>query len=377
MATLKRGGVALSSQDKTDIKTDLGLQNVDNTSDANKPVSTATATALSLKANTADLGTAAFQPTTAFANASHTQAASTISDSTTVGRAVLTAADAAAARTTLGAQAALVSGTNIKTINGSSVLGSGNLSVTAGAPTLVSVTGATTATLGALHICTGTSANYTIALPAVSGNAGAEVSFIMSSALTRLVTLDGNGSETIDGALTRVMWAGETATLYCDGTAWFKRSGRSLPMIVSMYKATNEAMAASGTAKKHAVDTVLTDNTGRMANTASSRIDILRPGLYVPDSAIWIDPAGIGGLTRNLALLYKNGSATGAPAADLGAFLSAGYSISAFNYQAIAYAAGDYVELWGIAQYSSGSPNFNAANSGSRTHLGLMEIPQW
>jgi hypothetical protein len=37
-------------------KTAVGLANVDNTSDANKPVSTATQTALNLKANTADLG---------------------------------------------------------------------------------------------------------------------------------------------------------------------------------------------------------------------------------------------------------------------------------------------------------------------------------
>jgi sugar lactone lactonase YvrE len=42
------------------------------------------------------------KPTT-FTPAAHTQTASTISDSTTVGRAVLTAADAAAARTAVGA----------------------------------------------------------------------------------------------------------------------------------------------------------------------------------------------------------------------------------------------------------------------------------
>ncbi len=40
-------------------KEDVGLGNVDNTSDANKPVSTATQAALNLKANTASLGTAA------------------------------------------------------------------------------------------------------------------------------------------------------------------------------------------------------------------------------------------------------------------------------------------------------------------------------
>lgn len=59
-------------------KSDVGLANVDNTSDANKPISTATQTALNAK------------------------------------------------------QAALVSGTNIKTINGSSVLGSGDLVINAG-----------------------------------------------------------------------------------------------------------------------------------------------------------------------------------------------------------------------------------------------------
>lgn len=37
-------------------KTDVGLSNVDNTSDADKPVSSATQTALNAKANTADLG---------------------------------------------------------------------------------------------------------------------------------------------------------------------------------------------------------------------------------------------------------------------------------------------------------------------------------
>lgn len=43
------------------VKADVGLGNVDNTSDANKPISTATQTALDKKANTADLGTLAFK----------------------------------------------------------------------------------------------------------------------------------------------------------------------------------------------------------------------------------------------------------------------------------------------------------------------------
>lgn len=50
-------------------KSQVGLGNVDNTSDANKPVSTAQQAALNLKANTSALGTAASQPSTAFATA--------------------------------------------------------------------------------------------------------------------------------------------------------------------------------------------------------------------------------------------------------------------------------------------------------------------
>lgn len=67
-------------------KTDVGLANVDNTSDASKPISTATQTALNAKAAT-----------------SHTHTAAQVSDASTVGRSVLTATDAAAARTAIGA----------------------------------------------------------------------------------------------------------------------------------------------------------------------------------------------------------------------------------------------------------------------------------
>jgi hypothetical protein len=48
-------------------KAQVGLVNVDNTADVDKPVSTATQNALNLKANTADLGSAAFASTGAFA----------------------------------------------------------------------------------------------------------------------------------------------------------------------------------------------------------------------------------------------------------------------------------------------------------------------
>ncbi len=96
----------------------------------------------------------------------------------------------------------------------------------------VSVTGAVTAAVGKMHVCSdsGTPADYTVTLPAVSGNTGKLIGFRMSSALTKLVTLDGNSTETIDGATTRIMWAGETAILLCDGKEWKKIAGKTIPM---------------------------------------------------------------------------------------------------------------------------------------------------
>jgi len=66
-------------------KTQIGLPNVDNTSDANKPVSTATQTALNGKAASV-----------------HTHIATDITDTTAVGRAVMTAATQADGRNALG-----------------------------------------------------------------------------------------------------------------------------------------------------------------------------------------------------------------------------------------------------------------------------------
>lgn len=112
-------------------KSDVGLSSVDNTSDASKPISTATQAALDLKANLSALGTAAAKNVAASGNAAtgevvkgddtrltdsrtpttHTHPSTQISDATTVGKAVMTAADAAAARSAIGAGTSSFDGT--------------------------------------------------------------------------------------------------------------------------------------------------------------------------------------------------------------------------------------------------------------------------
>lgn len=134
MASLASGIDTVAAAVAAINKTSLGLGNVDNTSDANKPISTATATALSGKQATLVTGT---------------------NIRTIAGQALLGTSDitfktinSAAIQGTgdIALQTPLVSGTSIKTINGASVLASGDISL----PTISSTDTFTNKTITAL-----------------------------------------------------------------------------------------------------------------------------------------------------------------------------------------------------------------------------------
>jgi hypothetical protein len=126
MAQLQANGVNVDATDVNDIKTALALQNVNNTSDVNKPVSAATQAALDQKATTASLGTAAFTAATAYATA--VQGVKADNAAQIAGDLGGTPA-APTVPGLAGKQATLVSGNNIKTINGTPLLGSGDLTI--------------------------------------------------------------------------------------------------------------------------------------------------------------------------------------------------------------------------------------------------------
>jgi len=71
----------------------------------------------------------------------------------------------------------------------------------------------------------GASSDSTLTLPAVSGLVGFKVTFVNLDGPTYGVTVDANGSETIDGATTRKTFGTEPITLFCDGSAWYTISG--------------------------------------------------------------------------------------------------------------------------------------------------------
>lgn len=232
------------------------------------------------------------------------------------------------------------------------------------------ITAAATAIIGRLNVCSGTTADYTVTLPAVSGNAGKYIGFAMAQGLTRFVTLDGNASETIDGAATRIMWAGEVAILRCDGTAWTKVGGKTRPMVCLMSAAANTSVANT-TSTTIPVATVVSDNTGRMADTSgSTRMYCRRGGNYLLTAVVrWAaattagDASGYYYLndTTDFLQIYAAATNTNGSAQP-----SSGTTAPA------SLATGDFIRLRGY-HVSGASRNANAGDS----YLALTELPTW
>jgi hypothetical protein len=237
----------------------------------------------------------------------------------------------------------------------------------------LSITGATTATLDRMHVCSGTTADYTVTLPAASGNAGRYLGFRMSGALTKLVTLDGNSAETIDGSATRVLWAGESAILLCDGSNWFKVAGKTIPMMCRLQRNSAQTLTQN-VATKIDLNTTIID-VGSLGDTATGHvINIRRAGIYRVSGALTI-PSVFNSGTRLLVDLYQNG--TGGTRIVLGMKLSsaASQTLDASADAVYTFAAGDFVEL--VAEQTTASGQNTSTTDAFEPHLTVVELPTW
>jgi hypothetical protein len=87
---------------------------------------------------------------------------------------------------------------------------------------VVTKTTSYTATASDYTIICNNSGGITITLPAASGAPGRVYVIKKISGLLSNVTIDPNGSETIDGFATRILTLQfETAMIQCDGTGWY------------------------------------------------------------------------------------------------------------------------------------------------------------
>lgn len=69
--------------------------------------------------------------------------------------------------------------------------------------------------------CNATSGAFTVTLPAATSNAGMQLQIKKTDSTINAVTVDGNSTETIDGALTFTLSKQyQAVTIVCDGTGW-------------------------------------------------------------------------------------------------------------------------------------------------------------
>jgi hypothetical protein len=91
-----------------------------------------------------------------------------------------------------------------------------------GAYTVRTKTTTYTALAGDVLLCDATGGAFTVTLPAAAGVSGQSISVKKTDASANAITVDGNGSETIDGAATLALSTRYAAvTLWSDGSNWW------------------------------------------------------------------------------------------------------------------------------------------------------------
>lgn len=144
----------------------------------------------------------------------------------------------------------LVTGINIKTINGMSILGTGDVSVSTATAPLLFVTATTAYTItsadaGKIINCTG---NFTVSLTAAAtlGSGFNCTIWNSSSTVTDIITIDPNSTEIIDGVTTIQLRRGEGVQIICSGTLWHTAAKKSIRSYTENILPTATRSVASG-----------------------------------------------------------------------------------------------------------------------------------
>lgn len=230
----------------------------------------------------------------------------------------------------------------------------------------------TASDFGKSHVCSG-AANYSVTLPSPVNQAGSLIQVRMSPTLTGLVTILPHAAETIDGAASRIMWAGESAILLCDGTNWAKVAGKSRAMVGALTQAVSQNVPTA-VVTGITVDTVGTDNTGKMCSVGGHSVTIQRPGIYTCLGECYYAPVG-GGLAtacpRALVLIQKNAATI--LQAELSSVIG-GYPCPLVLGD-VSLAAADVLTLQSFQ--NSGSTQPTQTSGGASPQLVVEEIVQW
>lgn len=162
---------------------------------------------------------------------------------------------------------------------------------------------------------------------------------------TGIVTIDGDGSEQIDGATTVLLGPGESCLVYCTGSA-FKTIGRregSQTFAFNVHRnGTNQTGVASATWTKFAPTTEGFDLGGAYDLATDNRFECLVPGAYLFTGKTQpVNPTD--GMVIGAAI-YKNGALANSMLTRCSTAASASDDVSVTAI--LSLVAGDYVEMY-------------------------------
>lgn len=227
------------------------------------------------------------------------------------------------------------------------------------------ITGATTLTssaFGRVHRVTGTSADYTITLPVVSGEDGRWISFIMDDAMDKVITLDGNSTETINGATTQKLVANEAVTIEVRNGQWYAVEREVVPTTAQIKRVGTQSINNT-TLTKIQLNTLDFNTVAAMTDIVTNyRITFVRSGAYIIKGFLTMVAATY--TTLEIRLFY-NGVWF-----DTGGIPATPSRAPVFNFFIPAISANDYVELY-VLQISGAARNLTQAV------LNVLEVPQW
>lgn len=231
------------------------------------------------------------------------------------------------------------------------------------------VTVMTAANIGRTHACT-VAAAYTLTLPTPANYTGRQIGVRVTPGSTNLLTL-ATASGNIDGQATRIMWAGETATLQSDGTNWVKVTGKTIPMTCAMYANAAQSIP-NGAMTTILLDTARQDSTGLMATVATNRVTIRRPGIYSLVARIGLTAAPAN--TPRLLLNVSKNGATAVIQIEQNAVLNQFPTFTGADD--VTFVAGDYLLLQ-TYQNSNSAWNTLATAATNDCQITAREVPTW
>lgn len=242
----------------------------------------------------------------------------------------------------------------------------------------LTVNTATTLTIGRHHVISdlASPADYTVTLPPAAGCAGRQLSIAIAPTTTKLITVDGNASELIDGAASRVMWAGETATLLSDGVGWVKVAGKSIPMSFAAHSNASQTGVTSGVETTINLNAEIFD-VGGVFDPSTYKATIRRAAKWSLFGTVRMAPSSGTALTATEGSIKIDGGASvvmGNASAVSGA--SNGVWTSVAN-GVVSLAAGNALLLRG---YATGGGTITFVGHSTNTALATMrgvEICEW